>query len=121
MEEKAIITSGNIKLVYSNRICCFNNERIDIKYKLTEKKEDELKMSFIFNYSDDLKQNISIDTDTNDWIIIKLTNFNNPLGTGLKKPIQIAELNNKDIFIIFNIYKNDESNPILDFSLYMEN
>ena len=120
MDKKVIISSKNVEMIYSNRICCFDDEQINFKYKLTDKKEDELKIRFIFNYLSNPQQNIKIDTNQNDEITIKLTNFGSPLGTGLKKPLRIAELNDRSIFIVFNIYKNDESNPILDLSLYME-
>ena len=121
MNTSAIISSREATLVYSNRICCFDNDQLDFKYNFTDKKEDELKIHFVFKYSVDSKQSIEMSTEVDDEITIRLTNFNNPLGAGLKKPVQIAKLNDKSIFIMFNVYKNDESNPILDLSLYMEN
>lgn len=121
MDNRVIITSQNVKLVYSNRICCFDEKQLDFKCKLSEKTKDELKIRFQFKEDTSPKQKISMKTIKNEHIVIELTNFNNPLGAGLKKPIRIAKLNEKNIYILLNVHKYNESNPILDISLYMEN
>ncbi len=120
MDKRVTVSSKNVKLIYANRICCFDNEQTDIKIELTNKKEDELRLSFYFKYSNSSEPKVDIHPNTKAGIDIKLTNFNNPLGMGLKRPILIGKLDAKSVFMLFNIYKNDDSNPILDLSLYME-
>lgn len=120
MNDKVMIASRNAKLIYSNRICCYDDERLDVKIKITDKKEDELKLKFLFKYSNSSKSNININADTKTGITIELINFNNPLGTGLKKPISIAKLDERSISILFNVYKNGDANPVMDLSLYLE-
>lgn len=120
MEKKVKILSDGVEMIYSGRICCFNDKQLELKIKLTDRKEDELVIRFVFNYSSNQKPTLRMNANPSVGIIIELTNCGSPLGMGLKRPLRIAELNGKNIFLIFNIYKNDESNPILDFSLYME-
>lgn len=120
MNNRVTVTSKNAELIYSNRICCYDDEQLDIKIRITDKKEDELKLKFLFRYSNSSKSNININADTETGVTIELINFNNPLGTGLKKPISIAKLDDSSISILFNVYKNGDANPVMDLSLYLE-
>lgn len=121
MNERVVVSSKTTELIYSNRIYCYDDERLNIKVKLTDRKEDELKISFLFKYSNSQGHNIDMRPGADADIEFELTNFNSPFGIGLKKPVPVAKLNDRDIFIVFNVYKNGESNPILDLSLYLEN
>ncbi|MBR3232736.1 hypothetical protein IKF74_00380 [Candidatus Saccharibacteria bacterium] len=121
MNKGVSITSKNVELIYANRICCYDDEETDINIKLTEKEEDELKLKFLFKYSNGQETKIDVSGNAESGITLKLTNFNNPLGIGLKKPTAIARLDEKTIYLLFSIYKNGESNPIMDLSLYLEN
>jgi len=121
MENNIAVTSKNVKLIYSNRICCYDDEQIDFKIGLTKKKEDELRIRFLFKYSNDSNHRIGISVDDGSVIVVELTNFSNPLGTGLKKPISIAKLDGRSIYMMFSVYKIKDANPLLDISLYLEN
>ena len=120
MNNRVTVSSKAAELIYSNRICCYDNERLDIKIKLTNKKEDELKICFIFKYTNTSGNKVNVNNDNENGIIVELINFTNPLGTGLKKPVQIARYGKKNIAMLFNVYRIGESNPILDLSLYLE-
>lgn len=120
MNNRVIITSKNAELIYSNRICCYDDEQLNVKIRITDNKEDELKLKFLFKYSNSSKSNININADTKTGVTIELINFNNPLGTGLKKPISIAKLDNRSISVLFNVYKNGDANPVMDLSVYLE-
>lgn len=120
MNERVVVSSKNVRLIYSNRICCYDDEQTDIRIKLTNKKEDELKLRFCFKYSNSSAPRVRTTANAETGIILELINFNSPFGMGLKKPISLGDLDGKKIFILFNVCKNGEANPILDLSLYME-
>ena len=111
------IICENKELLYSNRICCFDNDSITFKY--TFDPESVLTVTFNFNY-DDKEMRFEISDDEKGHFTITTYNFNNTLGSGLKKPIEIATYKDKSIYCRFFIQKSKESNPILDFSLYLE-
>lgn len=112
------IICDNKKLIYSNRICCISNESISLKIDLANK--DFLNIIFNFSYeSGGVKT--SMRSPENGKIVFELNDYTNSLGTGLTKPVEIGQFNNKKIFIIFYVYRLDEKAfPILDLSLYME-
>lgn len=121
MDERVIISSKNAELIYSNRICCYDDEQTDIKIGLTNNKADKLGLSFRFKYSNSSERGVNAKPDGESGLVIELMNFNSPFGAGLKKPMRIAKFNDRDILLLFNVYKNGEANPILDVSLYLEN
>ena len=99
------IICNNKELLYSNRICCFDNEAITFKY--TFDPESILTITFKFNY-DDKDTRFDITDDGRGNFTINLYNFNNTLGSGLKKPIEIAAYKNQSIYLRFYIEKNKE-------------
>ena len=119
MNNKIQVIENNKLLLYSNRICCFSNDTISLKYEFDEK--SVLTMVFHFHYNENNGQDLKIKSEGNDKIIIDSYNFKNPLGTGLKEPMKIAKYKEQDLYIVFFIYKMNECNPIIDLSLYMEN
>jgi hypothetical protein len=51
---------------------------------------------------------------------IRLINFNNSLGTGTNSPLAIGTLNNKKLFLSFNIYAfNDSSSKTVHYCWYI--
>lgn len=119
MNNRAKITCGNATLTYTNRIICFDSREIRLDIQLTEDKNDILKLRFVFEYTDDDKINMSINPKENGSIVIRLINFKNPLGTGLKKPLRVAKINDNYVYIIFNVNKAEGASPILDLSVYV--
>lgn len=114
---EAEIKTSKYNLLYSNRICCIDNEHIEIL--LTFDDINQLSVEFKF-LNDEQEVRYALSSPQNKKVIIELFNFKNPLGTGLKKPIGIAKFNDKQICLSFNIVKQEEANPILDFSFFIE-
>ena len=107
----------NLNLIFTNRICCFNNKSIKLQHNFDN--DNILSLVFNFNY-DNEKTSYKISSPDGKSIVFDLFNFNNILGTGLKQPIEIANYKGKKLFAIFFVYKHKDANPILDISLYQE-
>lgn len=115
----AEIICDNKRLVYSNRICCISNDSISLDIDLTA--EDIINITFKFCYEDGDAVKTMMNSPENGKVVFELTNYTNPLGTGITKPVEIGRLNDKKIYIVFYAYKLDKTTfPILDLSLYME-
>lgn len=113
------VTSGGMILLYSDRICYFSDDGVNINIMLTEKSEDRLMLHFVLK--SDAKSKPRVDIKSNyDSLTITAINFNSPFGMGLKKPVVIAELDERPIYLLFNIYKSSDANPVMDLSLYVE-
>lgn len=107
----------NQKMIDSQRICCFNNESVIIRYSFTAK--SVLEVVFNFNY-DNTDTRYNIESAEDGKIVINLFNFKSAFGSGLKSPQAIAKYNGKEISIVFFVTVLPEANPILDYSLYLE-
>ena len=113
------IICDNKRMIYSNRICCICNSSIDLKIALTEIETINIIFNFHYEPGDEIKTTMV--SHENGKVIFDLTNYTNSLGTGVTKPIRIGVLNEKNIFIIFYVYRlANDALPILDMSLYME-
>lgn len=111
------IICGNKKLVYANRICCFDNDAVELHHKFND--NDILSIKFMFRY-DEANLRYELSSPENGRIELILYNFKNPMGTGLKQPIEIAQYKDKGIYLVFFVFKLDQANPILDLALYLE-
>ena len=113
----AEIKIGQYYLVYSNRICCINDNSIEAIINFDEVSQLSVTFKFI---NDDQPVRYKVSSPENGKIVLELFNFNNQFGTGVKKPIDIAKLNDKTICLSFNVEKHKDANPIIDFSLFIE-
>lgn len=113
------IDTENVYLVYSNRICCFNDDYTRVYLDISDKAT--LNLTFKFHYNNDNEETrCQISSPENGFVILNLYNFNNPLGSGTISPYLLGTLNDKKIYIKFYVYKIAKCDPILDFSIYME-
>ena len=113
------IICDNKRLMYSNRICCISNDSVSLKIDLATNAE----INIIFNFHDENGEEIktTMQSPENRKVVFDLTNYANPLGTGITKPVKIGVLNDKIIYIIFYVYRlSKDAFPILDVSLYLE-
>lgn len=112
------IICDNKKLIYSNRICCISNDSISLTIDLNNK--DSINLVFNFHYEgEEIKTTMY--SPANGKVVFDLTNYTNPIGTGLTKPAEIGILNNKKLSVVFYVYRLDNTAlPILDISLYVE-
>lgn len=105
-------------LIETGRVCCFDNKGITLVFEIGE---DASLLSIIIKFDyDDKGLRYSIKSPENGTIELMLYNFINPLGSGLKAPIEIAKYKGKRVFFVFYVYKLNDSNPVIDFSLYLE-
>ena len=113
------IICDNKRLIYSNRICCISNDSVSLKIDLA----NDAAINIIFNfYSEDGDEiKTTMQSPENGKVVFDLTNYTNSLGTGMTKPVKIGALNDKNIYIIFCVYRlGKDTFPILDVSLYLE-
>ena len=113
------ILCDNKRLIYSNRICCISNDSVNLKIDLT----DNTAINIVFNFHSEKGGEIktTMQSPENGKVVFDLTNYTNSLGTGTTKPVKIGVLNDKNIYIIFYIYRlGKDTFPILDVSLYLE-
>lgn len=113
------IICDNKRLIYSNRICCISNDSVSLKIDLTEDAAINIIFNFHYENGDEIKT--TMQSPENGKVVFELTNYTSSLGTGITKPVIIGALNNKNIYIIFYIYRlGKDTFPILDVSLYLE-
>jgi hypothetical protein len=83
---------------------------------------NELEMEFIFlPDTKDKNFRTTYKTEGKKWIW-ELFNFNNPLGTGVLKPIEVGTLNAKKLFVSFYSWKPNENSEvrIVNYVIYQE-
>ena len=113
------IICENKRLIYSNRIACISNNSVELKIALAEDAVIDITFNFYYETGDEIKT--TMQSPENGKIVFNLTNYTNSLGTGVTKPINIGVLNDKNIYIIFYVYRlGKDTFPILDVSLYLE-
>ena len=113
-----IICDGK-RLVYSNRICCISNDSVSLKIDLNPQTAIDIIFNFHYETGDEVKT--TMQSPENGKVVFDLTNYTNTLGTGITKPAKIGVLNEKNIYIIFYVYRlGKDEFPILDISLYLE-
>lgn len=113
----AEIKFGNQRLIDSNRICCYNNDSVSIRHQFNN--NETLEMIFNFHY-DEGESHFTVNSLVNGCVVLDLYNFKSTWGTGITSPQVIAKYNQKNISIVFFVTVIPNANPILDFSLYME-
>ena len=119
------MTSGKFKSVFAKRAILASDEPAEFKLQLDE--SNILVLKFSFTQDSEKKPSFStehLDVDNGFGYHFILKNFNNSLGTGLKKPIPLISHNvngiDKAICLTFFVYKNIDAFPIIDLGLYEE-
>lgn len=56
------------------------------------------------------KTNVFSDTNNNKKLVFEFINFNNELGQGIKEPVKIALIDNKDLYLQYYIYSFGDNN-----------
>lgn len=113
------IICDNKRLIYSNRICCISKDSVSMNIDLSD--DATINIIFNFHYEDGDEIKTTMHSPENGKVVFDLTNYTNTLGTGMTKPVKIGALNDKNIYVIFYVYRLDkEAFPILDIGLYLE-
>lgn len=114
------ITSANCEVINSGLVTSFNNEPICITVPTND--GNPLKIVFQF-FIDESTESSKIETEVpnSSEIILKLTNFNSPLGTGTSSPISFATENSgKKLYLNFYVYVIGKASPTLQYTIYKE-
>lgn len=115
----AKITTANCEVINSGLVTSFNGEPISITLQ-SSPRPFKLTFKFLADKSHD-DQKIDAETPNEYEVILTLTNFNNPLGTGTIKPIGFATAGDgKGLFINFYVYVVGKSAPTLQYTIYKE-
>lgn len=94
---------NNLKIIYSQTAILSNsNDCLEIEVDTENQLKFKITIKFV-DLNDNNDQNISSEVK-NDEIQITCTNFKNPLGTGIKNPIDIATISGKKLYFTFWVY-----------------
>ena len=113
------ITTANGEVINSGLVTSFFGEPISITLQAAP---TPFKLTFKFlNDESHEGQKMDAETPNDHEVILKLTNFNNPLGTGTVKPVGFATASDgKSLFINFYVYVVGKSSPTLQYTIYKE-
>lgn len=117
------IFSGNYELIDSKSILLFDNEN---PLEIEEVFNDQFKVMLRIIMVDDETKKYSIQYNvdvTKNIVEYKCFNFNNSLGTGTRKPIEVGNLEGKKFYIHFWIYAlgDDEAKvKRIEYSIWRE-
>lgn len=101
MEMQIRLSSGDYSIVSSGQTFLFG---LDKNLKITFIADDDFEFSVILEFKNDLYGEYKIDKRVDGKTVI-LTCFNfDDVGTGLTKPIRIARMEGKEVFLMFWSY-----------------
>lgn len=114
------ITTAGYEVINSGLVTAFNNEPICIELPNTNGRSFKLTFSFLKDESS-TEYRIEAETPNDQEVVIKLTNFTNPLGTGTVRPIGFASsTDGKKLYINFYVYVVGKSSSTLHYTIYKE-
>lgn len=116
MELKSIRTNGH-RVIASGTVIGYA-ELPDFAFELQE--EDRFGFTLKLIFEENASKKMSVTSDVNqDSITIHCTNFENSLGSGFTKPIELATVNGKKIYFKF-VAHNMKQLPVLEYCFYEE-
>jgi hypothetical protein len=117
MENKVKAYAGNLEVIGEGNVH-ISEER---PLKLLIGKDLEMEFNFISD-SSTKKFNTSYRTEGKKWIW-ELTNYDNPLGSGVLNPIEVGTLNSRKLFVSFFSWRpnTNSENRIVSYIVYQEN
>ena len=114
------ITTAGHEVINSGLVTAFNNEPICIELPNASGAPFKLTFSFVKDISCK-EHKIEAETPNEQEVLLKLTNFTNPLGTGTIRPIGFASsADGKKLYINFYVYVIGESSSTLQYTIYKE-
>lgn len=120
--KKTNIYFGNFELMESNSILYYDSDS-PIELEMVFSNQLSITIKFVVEKNDSEKTDLKIDVDTEKNIIVyKCVNFNNPLGTGTTKPVEIGKIGGKNIFVHFWLYAmgKDSVSRKIEYSIWKE-
>ena len=93
------LSSGNYSILASGESFLFGPYE-DLTIQIDDGKEFQVKI--VMKFTEDASGNYDINTDVkNDSLVITCVNFSG-IGTGLKRPAHIADVNGKKVYFMFS-------------------
>lgn len=97
---------GELEIVSSGSVIAFKDKNLKF---LVSDEEGSVWIEIIFNDDEkEEKQSIKYRKVDNKTLTIELIKFDNPLGTGTKRPIKIGTISGKEFYLSFSVYPIDE-------------
>lgn len=110
---KVEIINGDLILTKSDTILVYENEDVTLTF------DEQFTLVFRFMEDSTIKENKMEFDDLETGIIIKLINFNNPIGTATNKAIPFAYENGKSVYVSFAVYSISKT-KVLHYNIYKE-
>lgn len=93
------LSSGNLRIIASGETFVFGPDE-ELRIEIDDGNEFQVKI--IMKFTDDSSGKHDISTDVvNDSLVINCVNFSG-MGTGLKRPAHIADVNGKKVYFMFS-------------------
>jgi hypothetical protein len=115
-QKRMRITTGaeNYEIFDSGTVITFKNE--PLKFHLT----DDMMVTMLFESNrNESGNNLSFNVRSNNELVMTLLNFNSTLGSGNAEPIPLAKIDNKQLYINFNIQAVGENAKIVTYTWYL--
>ena len=112
------ITSGEFIVIGSGNVTNYEEDSL-LSFKLDI---DNEKFEIVFAFIDDDTEKVNLEAKVhNNKVTLECTNFNNPLGTGTTKAIEVAKISNKKLFVNFSVSKLIKGPRNLSYTFYLKN
>jgi len=111
--ETASFKSSGKDIISTGSIHSFTSDNLEITL---------LGLTFIFEFLTDKegKQRLEKESLSTKVLKLKIFNFNNPLGTGTTKPIEMGTINNRKLYLAFTVYALDkDSLKLFQYTFFM--
>ena len=115
---KSVISAGNRKVISSGTAISFENEPIIIE--VFDEAQSVVKLQFVFNNNEEVKEQLMTTAVTGDVLCFTLTNFNSPIGAGTTKPISFARYKNMILYLHIRVTALSKSDKTLYYTIYAD-
>ncbi len=115
-KEKVIVKASGHEVIASGLAYTFEkNGEIELSLVVSSEK----KLYFTFKFTDDGGEEPSIETEsTEERLTIMCRDFNNSLGTGMKRAVKVGNYAGKPLYLTFLVYSFDEQKK-LEYSFFV--
>ena len=99
------IKSSGKDVIASGSVNTFSHDNLEVQIA---------QFKFVFNFiTDGPEQKVEYRNSGKETLILDIYNFNNSIGTGLKSPIKIGTLMDRELFLGFMVYTLSPTNSKL--------
>jgi len=99
------VKSSGKDIIASGSVNTFSYDNLEVKIA---------QFKFVFNFiNSGSEQKIEYRNDGSETLILDIYNFNSSLGVGVKSPLRIGTLMNRELYLSFRVYTLDQSDSKL--------